>query len=464
MTSVRTSVIFTAPVDGLVFGRCGRTDSMAMSRLSMSASSCSKFTYSTYACPEAAMLRAIWRAIVVLPVPWAPPMSISSPGRSPPPSIRSSGAMPSGTGSNSARSPAATRCRTSVSTSSAERGAIDPDPVSRIHSSAAGTAVLVAARSRPPFTTSSPPIRAASACRGAEIVPQSADGANSCLIVQQDHRFVRGVGVAVGVREAEHHDRVPEAVTQLRRDRDRAAGPDRQRRRSEGGLERVPGRERDRVADLGAQRLRGAEVPDLDADALRRDLDDVVAQRLEQLLAVLVRHQPAAQLRVSVGRDDRLRALAGEATPDAVHVERRADAGALEDREAGLAIDERCDPDLAPERLLVERQAADLEAVLLRGWEDAGVEARDPDGPVVGLQLGDDPSERVGGVRHGAAEAARVKVDGRAVDVDLGVEQAAQRRRQGRQVALEEAGVADQDGVGLEPVAIGLDPRRQALR
>ena len=39
--------------------------------------------YSTLAWPPDATLRAIWRAIVVLPVPWAPPMSSSSPARRP---------------------------------------------------------------------------------------------------------------------------------------------------------------------------------------------------------------------------------------------------------------------------------------------------------------------------------------------------------------------------------------------
>ena len=38
-------------------------------------------TAAAFAWPPWAMLRAIWSAIVVLPVPWAPPMRISSPAR-----------------------------------------------------------------------------------------------------------------------------------------------------------------------------------------------------------------------------------------------------------------------------------------------------------------------------------------------------------------------------------------------
>ena len=60
-------------------------DSMAIMRLSRYSSSCSKQMYSTLAWPLWAMLRAIWSDIVVLPVPCAPPISISSPARMPPP-------------------------------------------------------------------------------------------------------------------------------------------------------------------------------------------------------------------------------------------------------------------------------------------------------------------------------------------------------------------------------------------
>ena len=78
---------------------------MAISRLSRYSSSCSKQMYSTLAWPLWAMLRAIWSDIVVLPVPCAPPMSISSPARMPPPRVRSSGEKPSGIGWYSVTTP-----------------------------------------------------------------------------------------------------------------------------------------------------------------------------------------------------------------------------------------------------------------------------------------------------------------------------------------------------------------------
>ncbi len=54
------------------------------------------------------MLRAICTAMVVLPVPWAPPMSSISPARMPPPMDLSSGVKPSGTGWYCETSPSAT--------------------------------------------------------------------------------------------------------------------------------------------------------------------------------------------------------------------------------------------------------------------------------------------------------------------------------------------------------------------
>ena len=75
------------------------------------------------------MLRPIWSDSVVLPVPWAPPMSISSPARMPPPSVRSSGEKPSGTGWYSATAPWLTFSDSPVSTSIALLGrSVLPSP------------------------------------------------------------------------------------------------------------------------------------------------------------------------------------------------------------------------------------------------------------------------------------------------------------------------------------------------
>ena len=96
--------------------------------------------------------------------------------------------------------------------------------------------------------------------------------------------------------------------------------------------------------------------------------------------------------------------------------------------------------------------------------DDVVVEARDADPAVRALQPGDDLGEGVGRVLDGAAVAARVEVDGRPDDVDLGVHDPAQAERDGRQVALEEARVADDRDVGREPLAVRLEPRVEVDR
>src|SRR5215217_48245 len=73
-------------------------------------------------------------AIVVLPVPCAPPMSRSSPARIPPPIVLSSGVNPSGTGWYSPTRPLVTLSFRSTSTSIAERGAMLPFGPSSRHS------------------------------------------------------------------------------------------------------------------------------------------------------------------------------------------------------------------------------------------------------------------------------------------------------------------------------------------
>ena len=126
--SLRTSWILIAPV---LWGRWASADSIAIRRLSRYCSSCSKQMYRTLAWPPDATLRAIWRAIVVLPVPWAPPISSSSPARRPVPIVLSSGVKPSGTGWYSATWPVVTLSLRSTRTSSAERGPRLPLSVSR---------------------------------------------------------------------------------------------------------------------------------------------------------------------------------------------------------------------------------------------------------------------------------------------------------------------------------------------
>src|SRR5262249_1041903 len=83
--------------------------------------------------PPDATLRAIWSAIVVLPVPCAPPISSSSPARRPVPMVLSSGVNPRGTGWYSPTLPVVTLSLGSTSTPIAERGARLPVGPSRRH-------------------------------------------------------------------------------------------------------------------------------------------------------------------------------------------------------------------------------------------------------------------------------------------------------------------------------------------
>ena len=105
-------------------------------------------------------------------------------------------------------------------------------------------------------------------------------------------------------------------------------------------------------------------------------------------------------------------------------------------------------------RELVARPASEV--------ADLVVEARHGDAAVPSLERGDDAHEGDGRVLDVAAVGARVQVLAGARDVDLGVHDAAQADRDGRLVALEEAGVADDREVGVEAMAVGLAARRRS--
>ena len=96
--------------------------------------------------------------------------------------------------------------------------------------------------------------------------------------------------------------------------------------------------------------------------------------------------------------------------------------------------------------------------------DDVVVEARDADPPVRALERRDDLGERVGRVLDRPAERPRMEVDRRALDVDLDVRVAAQADRDRRQVALEEARVADDGHVRREAFAVRGQPLPQVPR
>src|SRR4051794_19467935 len=108
------------------------------------------------------------------------------------------------------------------------------------------------------------------------------------------------------------------------------------------------------------------EVLDRHRDARRRELVQVAADELLDLLRLLVRHEATADLRRGARGDDRLSALVLEAAGDAVAVERRPRPGALERAEPLLARDRRRARRAQP-LLLVEGQRRDLLPLRRRG-------------------------------------------------------------------------------------------------
>src|SRR5207253_7669404 len=122
--------------------------------------------------------------------------------------------------------------------------------------------------------------------------------------------------------EAEQDRRPIEDVVEDLGDGDRAAAADEERLRAEGHLECARRGLRHGMTGTDDRRLAGPEIPDLDLDPRRRDLQHVVPEAVEDRLRILIRHEPAADLGMRGGRDDRLAALALEATPDAVDIER----------------------------------------------------------------------------------------------------------------------------------------------
>ena len=94
---------------------------------------------------------------MVLPVPWAPPISSSSPARRPPPIVLSSGVNPRGTGWYSPTRPPVTFSFRSTRTSIADRGARLPFGPSRRQAAFGVASDSVVTRTRPPDSDSRGP-------------------------------------------------------------------------------------------------------------------------------------------------------------------------------------------------------------------------------------------------------------------------------------------------------------------
>ena len=125
---------------------------------------------------------------------------------------------------------------------------------------------------------------------------------------------------------------------------------------------------------------------------------------------------------------------------------------------AGIAETDR------PEKFL--RRQAEVLPLLLHGigqFFHAIIEAGDGDPAVMVMYGGDDAGKHANGILRGAPEQPRMEVAVGSLDPDLVIEEAAQRRGDGRRLGIPHAGVADERDVGGKLAAMGLDPGRQML-
>ena len=161
--------------------------------------------------------------------------------------------------------------------------------------------------------------------------------------------------------------------------------------------------------------------------------------------------------------DDRLGAVAHKAAPDAIHVECWAATTSLNGREA--ALPRRCGGANACEiARLVERQGGECGAV---GWcelNNVVVEARHGDVTVLVVQRGNHGGKGVGRIHHGAAVAPGMEINVGGAYVHLNVGDAAEPNREGRTVAIKEAGVANDHGVAAAAVWVRRHPRLKVHR
>ena len=244
------------------------------------------------------MLRAIWRAIVVLPVPWAPPMSSNSPARRPVPIVLSSGVNPSGTGWYSrqlaGRDPLVqvdqdVECRprrhaavVGVKAPGARRGgrgvrfAIGAHAVRFLPGGVRLVPVVQTTERSTATARNHPP--------GLHAAPHSGRQSRGDLVERRDDRPDRtprnwrdrdhslgACALSCGLREPEQHDRQAEDRLEAGRDRDRAALADVDGRLAERRLEGPRGGLRHRDGPIGVTaRPATAEVRDGDGHAGRR--------------------------------------------------------------------------------------------------------------------------------------------------------------------------------------------------
>ena len=190
---------------------------------------------------------------------------------------------------------------------------------------------------------------------------------------------------------------------------------------------------------------------------------DPGAHPLFDLVRVLVGDEPERDLRVRLGRDDRLLARPGVAAPDAVHLGGRPGADSLERRVPGFAP-RGGGRRIAQPRRLVEGQRRHQLAFALGQRQHPVVEAGDRHVVVRVVQRGAQPRHLGRGVGYATAERPGVQVDVGSVHVDLRVHEAAHADAHRRRVTVEDAGVAHHDDVAAQPLALAPQQRGKVRR
>ncbi len=271
---------------------------------------------------------------------------------------------------------------------------------------------------------------------------------------------VDGVGVEP---EAHEHTVQAQVVLEVRHHRDRAAVAHEHRVGAAHLAHGVLGGLHRRGGGVDEHRLAAVQPPHGEGHRVGHLRLQVGLQLVVDVPQLLVGHEAHRNLRVGLRRKHRLGALAGVAAPDAVHVERGAGREAFERRVVALGP-HVVDADGVPPGRLVERKGGVGLALGRRQVAHVLVKPGDGDAVVVVVQAGNEATERVGRVVHGAAVVAGVKVPVRALQGDLGVGQPAQAVRDRRRLRREHGRVRDEDDVAVEPLPLLADVRLDCHR
>ncbi len=207
-----------------------------------------------------------------------------------------------------------------------------------------------------------------------ELVPEPDDHARAALEVVDQQPLVRSMRIAGRLGEPEQDNGQAQGVVERRSHRDRAALADVDRRSPVHSLDRPGGRLGRRMVRWREAGLTAVDEGGGHSHSRRGDLGHVRPEGVIDPPGILIGDQARRDLRVGVRGDDRLGAVALEAAPHPVDVQRRSCGLALEHRPPCLAR-ERGHGDLSAVGLIVERQRRHRLA-LGRGQRHDVVEAR----------------------------------------------------------------------------------------